>query len=361
MRRGSWPTSWPTPRWRRASPTEMGSRFADSRPYARTLYPVLISPAWLADSVESAFTAAKAINTVLMTLACVPLYLWARRLLSEGWALVAAALLLLLPAFAYTATIMTESAFLPLFLLRALGVRAGARDPDRSPGSSRPWPQRSRPPRPPPGSRLARGAGDGDPPRCGCSGLGGRVAARAIGSRLRSFTAIGVALLAGALPSSPTRSSSVEASVAHSAATGPSSNLEYSLSEGLRWTVFHAAELVFAVGVLPAAAFLLLAGAWLRPSAVRPSAPSSRVTAPRYSGSCRRPASSLPGTRSGSRSGTCSTSSLCCSSRSSPGSRAARRGRRGGPQSRWPFRSRSCPRSRSSGCSMSRCCRTPSR
>ena len=34
---------------------------------------------------------AKAINTVLMTLACVPLYLWARRFLSEGWSLVAAA------------------------------------------------------------------------------------------------------------------------------------------------------------------------------------------------------------------------------------------------------------------------------
>ena len=55
--------------------------------------------------------------------------------------------------------------------------------------------------------------------------------------------------------------------MAHSAATGAYSSLEYSLSEGLRWTVFHAAELVFAVGVLPAAAFLLLAGAWLRPSA----------------------------------------------------------------------------------------------
>ena len=115
-------------------------------PYARTLYPVLISPAWLADSVESAFTAAKAINTVLMTLACVPLYVWARRFLSEGWSLVAAGLLLLLPAFAYTATLMTESAFLPLFVLALAFARAlETRRP--SPGGSRPRLQRSRPPR----------------------------------------------------------------------------------------------------------------------------------------------------------------------------------------------------------------------
>ena len=66
--------------------------------------------------METAFAAAKGINTVLMTLACVPLYFWARRFLSEGWALVAAGLLLLLPAFAYTATLMTESAFLPIFI-----------------------------------------------------------------------------------------------------------------------------------------------------------------------------------------------------------------------------------------------------
>ncbi len=41
--------------------------------------------------------------------------------------------------------------------------------------------------------------------------------------------------------------------------------LEYSLTDGLRWTVIHAAELTFAVGVLPASAFLLLAGSWMRP------------------------------------------------------------------------------------------------
>jgi membrane protein CcdC involved in cytochrome C biogenesis len=86
-------------------------------PNVRTLYPVLISPAWLLDSVQAAYGAAKTINTVAMTLAAIPLYLWARRLVSSGWALAAATLLLLMPAFAYSGMIMTESAFLPLFLI----------------------------------------------------------------------------------------------------------------------------------------------------------------------------------------------------------------------------------------------------
>jgi hypothetical protein len=104
---------------------EMARSFADGEglevrglpSYARTLYPVLISPAWLADSAATAFDAVKTINTAVMTLACIPGYLWARRFLSEGWALAAAALLLLLPAFAYTGSVMTESAALPLFVL----------------------------------------------------------------------------------------------------------------------------------------------------------------------------------------------------------------------------------------------------
>ena len=41
--------------------------------------------------------------------------------------------------------------------------------------------------------------------------------------------------------------------------------LDYSIWEGLRWTVIHAGELALAVGLLPASAFLLLSGAWMRP------------------------------------------------------------------------------------------------
>jgi hypothetical protein len=252
---------------------EMAKSFADGDglevrglpSYARTLYPVLISPAWLADSVETAFAAAKTINTVVMTLACVPLYLWARRFLSEGWALASAALLLLLPAFAYTGTLMTESAFLPLLLLALWAFARALETPTLV------W-------------QLSAVAATLLATAVRLQGLvliavlvtaivfdalvagwDGESRLRAFGSRLRNFAATGIALLVVAL------AFLAYALVSHgglSEAFGGYRSvleLEYSLWEGLRWTVFHVAELVLAVGVLPASAFLLLAGAWMRP------------------------------------------------------------------------------------------------
>jgi len=82
-----------------------------------SLYPALISPAWLADSMETTFSIAKAINAVLMTLAAVPVFLWARRLVPVAHAFAAALLVLLLAAFVLTGVLMTENAFFPAFLL----------------------------------------------------------------------------------------------------------------------------------------------------------------------------------------------------------------------------------------------------
>ena len=265
--------------------SEMAKSFADrdglqirgQPPYVRTLYPVLISPAWLAGSVESAFTAAKAINTLLMTLASVPLYLWARRFLSEGWSLLGAGLLLLLPAFAYTGTLMTESAFLPLFVLATWAFARALETPTVV------W-------------QLAGVLAALAATAVRLQGLvlfailvtaivldalvagwGEDRRARAIGSRIRRFTATGIALAAGAL-----------VFLVYGLVSGVRGafggyrevfDLEYSLSEGLRWTVFHAAELVFAVGLLPAAAFVLLAGAWLRPGAAAAERAFVSVTA----------------------------------------------------------------------------------
>ena len=85
------------------------------------VYPMLIAPAWaLFDAVPQAYAAAKAINAVVMSLAAVPAYFLARRVLSSGYALVAAALTVAIPSMVYTATLMTENAFYPLFLTAAL-------------------------------------------------------------------------------------------------------------------------------------------------------------------------------------------------------------------------------------------------
>lgn len=89
------------------------------------VYPALISPAWrLFSSVPDAYAAAKAINALLMSLAAVPAYFLARRVVSARLALLAAALTLAIPSMAFTGMLMTENAFYPLFLCAALALVA---------------------------------------------------------------------------------------------------------------------------------------------------------------------------------------------------------------------------------------------
>src|SRR5215208_2624371 len=87
------------------------------------LYPILISPAYaLFSPVPTAYAAAKLINAVAMPLAAVPLYLLARRVLTPGFALLAAVLGLVVPSMLYTGTLMTENLFYPLFFAVVLAL-----------------------------------------------------------------------------------------------------------------------------------------------------------------------------------------------------------------------------------------------
>ena len=57
------------------------------------VYPLLISPAYaLFDALPDAYAAVKTLNALLMSLAAVPTYLLARRVLGPGLSLAAAAL-----------------------------------------------------------------------------------------------------------------------------------------------------------------------------------------------------------------------------------------------------------------------------
>ena len=83
-------------------------------------YPLLISPAYaLFEKLPDAYAAVKTINALLMSLAAVPAYLLARRVVPQWWALAASVLTVAIPSMAYTGTVMTENAFYPLFLLVA--------------------------------------------------------------------------------------------------------------------------------------------------------------------------------------------------------------------------------------------------
>jgi len=87
------------------------------------VYPVLISPAYrLFGDVTTVYTAIKAINSLLISLTAVPVYLLARRVLAPGLSLVAAGLALAIPSTVYAGTVMTENAFYPVFMCAALAL-----------------------------------------------------------------------------------------------------------------------------------------------------------------------------------------------------------------------------------------------
>jgi hypothetical protein len=82
------------------------------------VYPLLISPAYLLfESLPTAYAAVKTMNAVLMSLAAVPAFFVARRVVDRSYALLAAVLAVAVPSLVYTGTVMTENAFYPLFLV----------------------------------------------------------------------------------------------------------------------------------------------------------------------------------------------------------------------------------------------------
>lgn len=93
------------------------------------LYPAAIAPSWFADSMATTFAAVKAINVALMTLTAVPLYLWARRLVSPAWSLVPVVLYLLIPGFIFTSMVMSENAFVLTYVLACFAIALALETP----------------------------------------------------------------------------------------------------------------------------------------------------------------------------------------------------------------------------------------
>lgn len=97
---------------------------------ASVLYPLLLAPAYLLfDSLPDAYAAARTINAIVMSLAAIPAYLIARRVLPFRWSLAAAVLAVAVPSMAYTGTLMSENAFYPAFLLAALALMRALDEP----------------------------------------------------------------------------------------------------------------------------------------------------------------------------------------------------------------------------------------
>jgi hypothetical protein len=220
------------------------------------VYPVVLAPAWrLFASVPDAYDAAKAIDAVVMSLAAVPAYFLARRLLPVRLALVAAALTVSVPSMLYTGTLMTENAFYPVFLTCVLALVATL---------ERPTAARQ--------VLVLALCGVAYATRQQAIALFPAVLTAPLllsPRRLRAFAPlygiVGAAATAALLGTVARGRSPLELLGAYRAAT----TSDYSAGGILRFFVYHAGELDLYLGVVPFAALLAL---WLAPRELAPAA-----------------------------------------------------------------------------------------
>jgi hypothetical protein len=93
--------------------------FGTTRAFYSFLYPAFAGlPLSLHDTLAG-YRLLQALQAVVMSLAAVPTYLWARRLAEREWALAAAALALVPPGLALSGLVMTEVLFYPALALAA--------------------------------------------------------------------------------------------------------------------------------------------------------------------------------------------------------------------------------------------------
>jgi hypothetical protein len=86
------------------------------------VYPALAGIPLSLANLERGYHALKLIQAFVMSLTAVPVYLWARSIVSRGWALVAATLTVAIPGLAFSGLIMTEVAFYPAVVLAAFAL-----------------------------------------------------------------------------------------------------------------------------------------------------------------------------------------------------------------------------------------------
>ena len=208
------------------------------------LYPLLLAPAYaLFDSLPEGYAAARTINALVMSLAALPAYAIARWVLPFGWSLAAAVLAVAVPSMAYTGTLMSESAFYPAFLLAAWALLRALGEPTLV-------------------RQLTLLAACGIVTLVRVQGLAVVLAALTaplLLRRARAFVPLYAVTAAGAvlvLLAQLARGGSVSSVFGAYAVVGEES---YDLAEVLRFAFWHVAELDLYVGVLPFAAFLLLA------------------------------------------------------------------------------------------------------
>ncbi len=105
--------------------------FGDDAPFFGLVYPALVGGPLTLAGLEAGYDALKVVQALVMSLAAVPVFLWARRPAGDAWALVAAALTLAVPGLLYTGLILSEVAFYPVAVLAAWAMAAALETPTR--------------------------------------------------------------------------------------------------------------------------------------------------------------------------------------------------------------------------------------
>ncbi len=215
--------------------------------YLSLFYPLVVGlPLSLFDT-HLGYDLAKVLQAALMTATAIPVYLWSRSLMPRTYALLAAGLTLALPGLALSGFLMTETLFYPVFLLTAWAMTATLVSPTLR------------------NQALLSGA-----------------LVLAIGTRLQAVVLVPAFLLAVALLFAFDRRRGVVRALAPflagvavltaawlvvTLASGRSplgaygvvGNVSYSLGAALRFSVYHLADVVLLVALVPAVAVAILA------------------------------------------------------------------------------------------------------
>lgn len=93
------------------------------------VYPALVGGPLALAGLERGYDILKLVQPIVMSATAVPVYLWARRLASPGWSLLAAVLTLAVPGLLYSGLIMSETVFFPAVVLAAWATAAALEEP----------------------------------------------------------------------------------------------------------------------------------------------------------------------------------------------------------------------------------------
>ena len=103
-------------------------------PYYSAVVPLVAGLPLSVSDLAGGYSVLKVVQALVISLAAVPVYFWARSVVPRRWALVAAALTLALPGLAYSGLVMSEVEFYPALVLAAWAMAAAIASPTRRHG-----------------------------------------------------------------------------------------------------------------------------------------------------------------------------------------------------------------------------------